>query len=302
MTDESKLIFIISQPRSGSTLLQKLISNNNQVETVSEPWLLLPLLSIYKPSLIKAEYNYDVACHGLFDYLGKNNSKEELKVLLRELLLKLYKVSDPGNYFLDKTPRYYEMIPEIYNLFPGARYVVLKRNPFACLQSMIATWSKGELDYLKFRAYYRDFLVAPFLIQEFCENYGDKKNVITVKYEDIVLKPKENITELYAWLGLSFNETVLQVGNNEKVKGLFGDDVYKKSPLQEITPGLSNSWRSILKEKEMPRFFDEYGQFLTDAFMSKYGYEPETFSRREKYLRKSKFKLLIDLLKKSGKL
>lgn len=38
------LIFIVSQPRSGSTLLQRILSAHSQICTTSEPWLALPLL------------------------------------------------------------------------------------------------------------------------------------------------------------------------------------------------------------------------------------------------------------------
>ena len=38
-------IFIFSAPRSGSTLLQRVLAAHTQVATASEPWILLPLLS-----------------------------------------------------------------------------------------------------------------------------------------------------------------------------------------------------------------------------------------------------------------
>ena len=163
MTDESKLIFLVSQPRSGSTLLQKLVSNNELVDTVSEPWLLLPLLSIYKPDLINAEYNYPVSIKGFFDYLQKKGNENEFRQEYKKLILSLYKVKDSPQFFIDKTPRYYEMLPEIMQLFPNAKYLILKRNPFASLQSMLSTWSNGKIDYKLFMTFYRDFLAAPFL-------------------------------------------------------------------------------------------------------------------------------------------
>lgn len=44
---DSNLIFLISQPRSGSTLLQKLIATSNQIDTLQEPWLMLhPLYAL----------------------------------------------------------------------------------------------------------------------------------------------------------------------------------------------------------------------------------------------------------------
>ena len=60
---DRNLIFIVSQPRSGSTLLQNLLSNNTQVNTASEPWILLRLAPFFKPSLINATFDYKLAAH-----------------------------------------------------------------------------------------------------------------------------------------------------------------------------------------------------------------------------------------------
>ncbi|WP_189477523.1 sulfotransferase [Halioglobus pacificus] len=39
--EQTELIFLISQPRSGSTLTQRLIATHEEVFTRSEPWLML---------------------------------------------------------------------------------------------------------------------------------------------------------------------------------------------------------------------------------------------------------------------
>ena len=36
-----RLVFLLSLPRSGSTLLQRLLAAHPQVHTVAEPWLML---------------------------------------------------------------------------------------------------------------------------------------------------------------------------------------------------------------------------------------------------------------------
>ena len=50
MSDEylgENLIFIISQPRSGSTLLQRMLSGNKDIKTSAETWLMLhPLYAV----------------------------------------------------------------------------------------------------------------------------------------------------------------------------------------------------------------------------------------------------------------
>ena len=50
-----KIVFIFSQPRSGSTILQKILSNNNQIHADGETWLLLPILQTFKKNWYRNE-------------------------------------------------------------------------------------------------------------------------------------------------------------------------------------------------------------------------------------------------------
>lgn len=301
MMDESKLIFIVSQPRSGSTLTQKILSNNTYVDTVSEPWILLPFLSIYKPQLLDAGYNYPVAIKGFFDYLEKKNSTEQFTSEYKKFILSLYKVSDPNQLFIDKTPRYYEILPEIIDLFPDAKFLILKRNPFASLHSMISTWSGGKIDFKLFMRFYRDFLVAPFLIQEFCEKNISLTNVFQVKYEDIVSAPERVVERIYKWLDIPFTASVLNIEKNDKVKGIYGDDVYKREPLKNIQVKRADSWREMLEDKELAAFFSDYQKYLSEEFIKKYGYSTEKFNTGLFRLGKNKFGEYISLLKAADK-
>lgn len=69
-------IFIISLPRSGSTLLQNILSNNSEISTTSEPWILIPLISFYKGDY-KSKTNPHLAKEAVSDFLktatGKKN-------------------------------------------------------------------------------------------------------------------------------------------------------------------------------------------------------------------------------------
>ena len=301
MTDESKLIFIISQPRAGSTLLQKLISNNDYVDTVSEPWLLLPLLSPFKPSLVNAEYNYETAMKGFFDYLDKKNDSVNFREELKQLILNRYKVNG-ARWFVDKTPRYYEIAEVIAEFFPQARFVVLKRNPFGSLYSMITTWAKGKIDFPALDTFYRDFLVAPLLIQEFAERNAGKKNVRQVRYEDLIAGPEDGLRSIYEWLQIPFTKDALNIKQNDKVKGLFGDDVYKQKPLEEINPSLSDNWQSVKNDKLLSQFFSAYQNYLGAEFLNKYGYSTEEFPSGISIFSKDLFADYIGALKRTGKL
>lgn len=300
--DESKLIFIISQPRAGSTLLQKLISNNEKVDTVSEPWLLLSVINVLRPDLIEAKFNFEVAITGFNDYLDKKNARAELKSGLKKLVLDLYKVSSDDLYFVDKTPRYYEIIPQIRELLPQAKFVVLKRNPFASLHSMMTTWAGSKLNWPEMDRFYRDFMVAPRLIQTFCEESVSDPNVWQLKYEELVKDPAGVLKPLYEWLHIPFDNGVLDLSRNDKTKGRFGDDAYKAKPLNDVSADSADSWKSVTGDKEMSSFFHGYQKYLTPDFLRRYGYQSADFPETKGLFGTNRFELYLNDLKQRKKI
>lgn len=274
MLDESKLIFIISQPRGGSTLLQKILSNNEFVDTVSEPWLLLPFLNFYYPNLTSATYNFQVASVGLHDYLSKKDIESFFKEKLKKFLLEIYRTEKDGQYFIDKTPRYYEMVDKILNVFPNSRFIVLKRNPFASLCSMIFTWGNGKLNINEIKTFYRDFLIAPYNIQSFLDLNHNLKNIKEIQYEQLVDDPEKVTEELYNWLTIKFNSRVMDFSKNNKVAGIYGDDVYKTNSLGKVESSGIHSWKGKCNIEPLKSFFIDYNDYLTVDFIEKYGYEP----------------------------
>ena len=64
------LIFIISPPRSGSTLLQRMIGSHSAVHTHPEPHILTPLaFQGYFYRIEKAAYNHTVAANALREFV-----------------------------------------------------------------------------------------------------------------------------------------------------------------------------------------------------------------------------------------
>ena len=58
---DSKLIFLISQPRSGSSLLQQLLMLHPDIDSTPESWQMLTLIHTYKPTDTSEGYNPNFA-------------------------------------------------------------------------------------------------------------------------------------------------------------------------------------------------------------------------------------------------
>ncbi|MEH6764509.1 MAG: sulfotransferase [Aequorivita antarctica] len=263
---EEQLIFIISQPRSGSTYLQNLLSNNTEVNTCSEPWLLLYFANQIKPSLLSADFNNQKTEEAFQEYLSKF-PQLNFEATFKDFLLKLYAPMYQGfTYVIDKTPRYWELIEELPILFPKSKILIIKRNPVDVLISIIKTWNLNTLRDLN--EYRNDILLAPHKIQSFVRTQKNNPNVCVVKYEDVIDNPQEIVKNLYQWIGLEYSDAVLQTGNNEKYKGKFGD------PFQnaDAEPGLLRQHSKKMEiNPKMQEFIMGYKEFLSSDFLKEYG-------------------------------
>ncbi|HDH08777.1 MAG TPA: sulfotransferase [Gammaproteobacteria bacterium] len=215
------LIFIISQPRSGSTLLQHILGNHSQVHTLPEPWFMLNLVYGFRSSGLEAEYNAQYAYLALKDFLGRIPEGEATYwKAARSMALSLYKQAlEPSGkkYFLDKTPRYYFIIPELYHLFPEAKFVILLRNPLAVLSSIIEVNFGGDWRALLQKDRKHDILTAPGLILNGIRQLGEKAAV--VHYEQLVTEPEQTVRNLCQQLGLQFETEMLNYGGKVKFEG-----------------------------------------------------------------------------------
>jgi hypothetical protein len=265
----SNLIFIVSQPRSGSTLLQSLISNNKFTETSSEPWLLLPLLGIYKRNIVNANYNFNWMQDGLNQFIENNIGKENFKQDLKNFILNTYKYLEKENtiYIIDKTPRYYEILDLIPDFFPEAKIIILKRNPLIVLNSIIKTWKQDSIK--KLFLFRHDILRGPLLLQNFIDK-NKSENILEIHYEDIVNNTHIEIEKIYDWLGLKFDINVLNYSSNKKFTGKFGDQQGMKK-YNSATNENIDEWKTLLNHKFWRNFMQGYLFYLGDPFISKYG-------------------------------
>ena len=243
------LIFLISQPRSGSTMLQKILGAHPKIHTVSEPWIALHPLFALREHGLATDYDPMLARRAVNEFLRHLPDGEDAYwEAVQRMLSALYSRALDGSgksIFLDKTPRYYFIIPELRRVFPRARFVFLLRNPLAVLSSILDTWIKGE-DPLQLRAFRHDLMVAPRLLMEGVRSCGP--NAIVVRYEDLTSKPTEEIRRLCASLDISFHPRMTKYGaTTGEERWLYGDQgtVNRETGPLMVPP---TRWRSTLKQ------------------------------------------------------
>jgi len=276
----TNLIFIISQPRAGSTLLQRILGNHPDIHTVSEPWLMLhPLYALRKVG-IQTEYNAEAALLALHQFLSALPEGEQAYwEALRRAFSYLYEraLTIAGKkLFLDKTPRYYFIIPELHRLFSNAKFIFLLRNPLAVLASILETWVKDNP--WRLSNFRHDLLTAPSCILRGIKLLKDQ--AIVVHYEDLVSRPESALSDLCKKLGISFYAGMVEYGGHqEQARWYYGDQeiVYQHN---RPVPEEASQWVEVLSRSRCwCRWAQAYLPCLGPDIVSRMGYSSEELEK-----------------------
>jgi hypothetical protein len=243
-------LFLFSLPRTGSTLLQRILGSHEDIATASEPWFMLPYIYSLRESGVNAEYEHATMARGVQgfseEYLpgGTNDYLSEI----RELGLRLYGKAGKGNrYFLDKTPRYHHIAGDVISLFQQeGRFLFLWRHPVAVAASMMETFAGGKWNLHRFSADLFAGLAA--LIDAYEVHAGD---VCAVRYEDLLKRPEPELRRLLSYLELAFDPKLLTHFNKLQMPnpdywdptGTTTYRVISKEPLEKWKHTMANPMR-----------------------------------------------------------
>lgn len=266
-----RLIFLISQPRAGSTLLQRMLNGHPEIVSSAEPWIMLPIVYGRRADGMTADYRHDWAQLGTQQFADNYaDGNATLDEAARQYAHTLYcaALHSGERYFLDKTPRYYNIIPDLRRLFPQAHFILLLRNPLAVLGSMLANWF--PLGYWHHMARFkRDLLDAPTLLAEAIS--AEAPNTTVVHYEKLVASPTEIVSSLCEVIDLPFVEPMVTYGANDAPEGMLGD-AHGVHTQQTATTDSLDKWLKQAERQQTRHFLQQYLARLEPAVLDTLGY------------------------------
>ncbi|WP_321324713.1 sulfotransferase [Thiomicrorhabdus sp.] len=285
-------IFLFSLPRSGSTLLQRVLMSHSEIASVAEPWIMLPFSYAYKPNGVLTEYSHNVSFSAIEDFIDNLPNKEgDYYEAVGEFASTLYRKQCKNNelYFLDKTPRYYLIIPEILKVFPDAKFIFLFRNPIHVMSSMMQTWSNGGFN--KMYAYDTDLNEGPKLLSEGYQVLGG--NAFGIQYEKFVEDPTFYTSEICKYLDLSFEEEMLKDFSIQNTGGRMGDPTGVKV-YNTVSKDSLQKWKITFSTRLRRKIAFDYLSSIDESVLKIQGYTKlELLDEVEKINIKCKLKLSI---------
>ena len=265
------LIFIISQLRSGSTLLQRMLSGRPDIQSSAETWLLLHPLYASREEGITTDYGAKWAALAFNEFLEHyTDGKPVYDEAVRGWAKTFYDnalANSNGKIFIDKTPRYAMILPELLRLFPKARFIFLLRNPMAVLASEMHSFVKQDFNTLS--VFRKDLLDAPAQICAGIDQLGDQ--AIVVRYEQLVTDPETQMLRLCGELGIEYSDAMLDYSSTPEAKGFMTDRVGIRQRSRPVAESVGK-WRAMVDDPQLLHFAQQYLQELDPEVLAKLGY------------------------------
>lgn len=272
------MLFVISAPRSGSTMLERMLESHSQILGGPEPHLLTPLahLGVWD-KVDKAPYDHILAAESQRLFVSKlPNGEQDYWDACRaycEVLYGRYLGTSDKSICLDKTPAYALVLPFIAKVFPDARYVVLTRHPLATFASYANSFFDGDYraaqDYNPLLNRYVPALAA-FLRR-------DDVAALHVRYEDLVRDPESWMQRISSHIGVEFEPETIDYGKQRtgKREGL-GDPIGVQQHERPTTGSVKKWVQDLAQDPEKRRLMEEVIAALDPGDLATLGYPLET--------------------------
>jgi len=277
MEMQSRLVFLIGSPRSGTTLLQRMLGSHSQVHTHPEPHLLTPLAHLgYYQTVEKAPYDHINAAEANRELVGNLPGGEaDYLDALRAYADTLYgRLTEPSGkqLFLDKTPAYGLILDFLERLYPEARYVVLTRHPVGILHSFAHSFFDGDYQ----RAWEFNPIVARYVpaIARFLRE--TKAPHVHLRYEDLVADPEAGLAKIFDFLGVEHEAEAVDYGEHQHIKGSFGDPITVNKHSRPVADKAEKWAGDLAAHPENLRFVSQVVEGLDPADLETWGYPAET--------------------------
>jgi len=276
---QDQLVFLIGSPRSGSTLLSRILGAHSSIFAPEEPHLITPIAHLgYFESVETAPYDPIItrqAARALVEALpgGEADYLDALRAYTDAIYRGLFDAQGgDATRILDKTPAYALSLDFLARLYPKARYVVLTRHPIAVWSSFVDSFFDGddrvahEHNPLLERyvpAIARFIQTAPFPIHR-------------VQYENLVQDPDASALDICSFLDIEFEPAMVDYGSSANSRGTstrgLGDPTTVAAETRPTTRSLSKWAKAATGCPERVGLYREILARLSDEDLETWGH------------------------------
>jgi Sulfotransferase family len=276
-------VFIVGCPRSGTTLLRRIVDAHPEIAITPEthwlPTMLEERIGVdgegrVTPALIPALLEHPKFARLAIDEPDLTELIGSRRPHYRDFvsaLFDLYGARHGKRLVGDKTPRYVRAIATLHALWPGARIVHLVRDGRdVCLSAV--SWTRKQDEFVALYRTWRDDPVTTaaywwawnVTLGRAAAAHLPDDLYLELRYEDLVHDPNETCRRLCAFLGLWYDERMLRFheGRTRVKPGRSA-----KRAWLPLSAGLRD-WKTHMAARDLERF-----EVAAGALLDELGYE-----------------------------
>ena len=273
-----RMFFVVGAPRSGTTLLMRMLNVHPDIYTRPEPHLLTPLAHLgYYGYVEKAPYDQYQAAESVKQLVADlPGGEEEYLNALRAYTDALYGgFADRAGkqYFLDKTPAYGLILPFIEKVYPQAAYVLLTRHPFAIFSSFAESFFDDDWE----AAWKHNPIVERYVpaLASFVRNHKVGR-FYHVRYEDLVADPEGQLQAMCAAVGLSYTPEMINYGQKKLDAQGLGDPIGVAKDTRPNTKSIHKWAQSVAHNERRMEMCRQMVAGISDEDLAVFGYTRES--------------------------
>ena len=203
-TGDRDPIFVLGMPRSGSTLVDQIISSHSKVDGTQE-----------LPNIIKIAAELNSNNQKNYPEVLKELDESKLSNLGKDYISETAWARDSAPFFIDKMPNNFIHIGLIKTILPNAKIIDTRRDPmdtcFSCFKQFFARGQLFTYSLEDLGNYYTDYIRA---MNHWHNVYG--KDIYTVHYDNVINETEETIRELIDYCELPFEKECLEFYNSSR--------------------------------------------------------------------------------------
>ena len=236
--NNSSVIFIVGMPRSGTTLVEQIISSHNKVYGADELNILTDLVKkyLYKKNINEFKINLEKI------------TKDDLKKIGEEYIKKLEEVSKNSERTTDKLTANFKWIGLIKLILPNSKIVSCTRSSKdICLSIFKNYFTNNELNF----AYDIDEIVSYYNLYFKLMNHWRSilpDYIYDINYEKLIKDPNSQVKDLLKYCNLDWDKNCLKFYDNIRVVKTASDTQVRK----KLYTSSINSWKKFENELNTP--------------------------------------------------
>jgi hypothetical protein len=249
---EEAPIFLIGFPRSGTTLLEQVLDSHPSLQTLDEK----PMADIMERTFLGMAKNQTLA----------DLSEEQIAALRHAYFNEAARHVErqPGTLLVDKLPLNIIRVPLLWRVFPEARFILAIRHPCDVILSCLMQNFGINDAMIGFTSLESSAEIYAHVMSSWHEY--EKKLPLhwqRIRYEDLITDFESEIQNLLDFLGVGWNDAVLEHTQHAQQRGIINTPSYHQVT-QPIYQHAKYRWKNYQNEfasaiKILQPFIERFG-------------------------------------------